>query len=196
MKGVCTLRDRAVLSTDKEIRSAMVLVISADGDVLHFVDWRRALLMVHVGHAYVVETVKTAGDDGTLRDVVLRSPSVEVPLPLIVALTPGVYVPDIAFASAKTETAQRLAVLRRDKFTCTYCGGRGATVDHIFPKSRGGRYTWQNLVTACADCNVAKSDRTPEEAGMTMLFDPRVFEGGAEDLQAEVWERIDAATSA
>lgn len=190
MRAVGLLRDRAVIKHNQSIKHAMVLVIGPDGDILHFVEWRRAVLMVNDGHADVIETVKCLDSDGTQHEVMLRSPSREVPLPLVVALRPNVYVPDVAFVQAKSESASRIAILRRDRHTCTYCGRPGYTVDHIVPKSRGGRYTWQNLVTACAECNVTKADRTPEEADMTMLFDPRVFEGGAADLQNEVWQLL------
>ncbi len=58
----------------------------------------------------------------------------------------------------------------RDEYTCRYCKqrkrGKELSIDHIFPKSRGGPDTWENCVTACLDCNQRKADRTPREAGM------------------------------
>ncbi len=67
---------------------------------------------------------------------------------------------------------------RRDRFTCAYCGQRFLERDlqceHIVPESRGGRATWMNLVAACGPCNLNKADRTPEEAGMPLLFLPYV----------------------
>jgi hypothetical protein len=75
-------------------------------------------------------------------------------------------------------------LLRRDRYTCAYCGDRREVRDlqaeHIVPASRGGAYSWMNLVTACAWCNARKADRTPEEAGMPLLYLPYVpsrFEG-------------------
>ncbi len=65
-------------------------------------------------------------------------------------------------------------VRRRDKFRCAYCGNRGSTVDHIFPESRGGESSWLNTVTACTPCNGRKDNKTPKEAGMRLLFEPRV----------------------
>lgn len=64
----------------------------------------------------------------------------------------------------------RRGVLIRDKFTCAYCGKPGTTIDHVHPRSRGGKNTWQNLVTACGSCNHKKRNRTPEEAGMILLW--------------------------
>jgi hypothetical protein len=72
----------------------------------------------------------------------------------------------------------RAKLLRRDRATCAYCGDRfpddALTCEHIFPESRGGRWTWMNLVAACGPCNLAKADRTPEEAGMPLLYLPYV----------------------
>lgn len=69
-------------------------------------------------------------------------------------------------------------LLRRDRHTCAYCGEvfaeRDLQAEHIVPDSRGGPYAWMNLVTACADCNARKADRTPEEAGMPLVYLPYV----------------------
>lgn len=69
-------------------------------------------------------------------------------------------------------------LLRRDRFTCAYCGGvfaeRELQCEHIVPASRGGATGWMNLVAACAACNGAKADRTPEEARMPLLYLPYV----------------------
>jgi 5-methylcytosine-specific restriction endonuclease McrA len=68
----------------------------------------------------------------------------------------------------------RQNILIRDGYKCAYCGSenRILTLDHIMPKSRGGRNTWENLITSCGNCNVKKNNRTPEEANMTLLFQP------------------------
>lgn len=72
----------------------------------------------------------------------------------------------------------KLKLFRRDRMTCAYCGQRfherELQCEHIVPESRGGRWTWMNLVTACAACNARKADRTPEEAGMPLVYLPYV----------------------
>ncbi len=68
----------------------------------------------------------------------------------------------------------RQNLLRRDRHTCAYCGGRAETVDHILPASRGGRWEWANTVAACEHCNCRKGDRTPTEARMPLRFRPFV----------------------
>ena len=69
-------------------------------------------------------------------------------------------------------------LLRRDRHTCAYCGQvhaeRALQCEHIVPASRGGAWSWMNLVTACAGCNGRKADRTPEEAGMPLAYLPYV----------------------
>jgi 5-methylcytosine-specific restriction endonuclease McrA len=70
----------------------------------------------------------------------------------------------------------RVNVWKRDKGACQYCGVKvdPATYqyEHVLPKSRGGRTTWENIVVACCPCNQKKRDRTPEEAGMRLLRKP------------------------
>jgi len=69
-------------------------------------------------------------------------------------------------------------LFRRDRHICAYCGERFAERDlqceHIVPVSRGGLWTWMNLVTACGGCNGRKANRTPEQAGMPLLYLPYV----------------------
>ncbi len=62
----------------------------------------------------------------------------------------------------------RRAVLARDSWTCQYCGSRksGLTVDHVIPRSRGGKSVWENIVAACASCNRRKGNRLPREIHM------------------------------
>lgn len=67
----------------------------------------------------------------------------------------------------------RAGVLKRDKYLCAYCGKPGATtMDHVVPRSRGGRGEWLNAVAAHSGCNEKKGSRTPEEAGMPLLWQP------------------------
>lgn len=69
-------------------------------------------------------------------------------------------------------------LLRRDRHTCAYCAGvfheRDLQCEHVMPESRGGLWSWTNLVTACGACNNHKAARTPEEAGMPLVYLPYV----------------------
>lgn len=77
----------------------------------------------------------------------------------------------------RSHLCTKSAIKARDTM-CAYCGGAAETVDHIIPRSRGGMLTWDNAVAACRRCNHRKADRTPAEAGMTLLIvpsQPRLF---------------------
>jgi 5-methylcytosine-specific restriction endonuclease McrA len=69
----------------------------------------------------------------------------------------------------------RASIFARDNHSCQYCGRRGGglTIDHVIPRARGGRYGWANLVTCCLKCNNKKGNRTPQEALMRLLRQPR-----------------------
>ncbi len=106
-------------------------------------------------------------------DRVVRSPSLEMRLPSVVALK-GYVKP------AKFPAFTRFNLFLRDRFECQYCGRRGdLTFDHVVPRSQGGRTTWGNVTTACAACNLRKGGRTPRKCGLhprTMPYRPTVFE--------------------
>jgi 5-methylcytosine-specific restriction endonuclease McrA len=78
----------------------------------------------------------------------------------------------------------RRNLLARDNYMCAYCGRhagaggelslRDLTIDHVVPKSRGGGNGWTNTVTCCKRCNTRKGGRTPHEAGMKLLFEPKM----------------------
>ncbi len=100
----------------------------------------------------------------------IRSPSWEMRLPSVIALKQ--YVP-LAGRPAFT----RFNVFLRDRFVCQYCDGRfpveDLTFDHVVPRSRGGRTTWENVVTACSACNLLKGNRLPTESRMLPRRIPR-----------------------
>lgn len=102
-----------------------------------------------------------------------RAPSVIEVYPIIALHgSPKVNLFDIVPAFSKHK------LFRRDRFTCAYCGDayqeRDLQCEHILPASRGGAWSWMNLVTACGACNGRKAARTPEEAGMPLLYAPYV----------------------
>ncbi len=74
----------------------------------------------------------------------------------------------------KVPPVNRREVLRRDHHSCQYCGvTKHLTLDHVIPRSRGGKHSWDNVVTACERCNSKKGDRTPQEAGMPLRNHPK-----------------------
>jgi 5-methylcytosine-specific restriction endonuclease McrA len=74
----------------------------------------------------------------------------------------------------KVPPVNRRGILRRDRNSCQYCGSnKNLTLDHVIPRSRNGRHTWENVVAACSECNCRKSNRTPKEAGMPLRTKPK-----------------------
>jgi 5-methylcytosine-specific restriction endonuclease McrA len=74
-----------------------------------------------------------------------------------------------------TMKCRKDVVLKRDSYTCVYCGVKPAdkkklTIDHVIPRSKGGDSSYGNCVSACKKCNNWKGASTPEEAGMRMLY--------------------------
>jgi 5-methylcytosine-specific restriction endonuclease McrA len=70
----------------------------------------------------------------------------------------------------------RRNIFARDKNKCQYCGKRFPTselsLDHVIPRSMGGKSMWENIVCACANCNVKKGGRTPKQASMSLIKKP------------------------
>jgi len=74
----------------------------------------------------------------------------------------------------KVTPVNRREVLKRDRHSCQYCGSNNRlTLDHVIPLSKGGQHRWDNVVTACEQCNQRKRDRTPFEAGMPLSTKPK-----------------------
>lgn len=102
-------------------------------------------------------------------DVVVRSPTLEMKLPSVIALKEYI-VPKAVPAFT------RFNVFLRDRFTCQYCTDQfpigDLTFDHLVPRSRGGRTSWENITTACMDCNLTKGDKLCRECGMFPIKKP------------------------
>jgi 5-methylcytosine-specific restriction endonuclease McrA len=122
--------------------------------------WEDAVRLIYVGSASVVAEY----------DEELRSPSVTWKMPAVIVLKKDVR------AKKKGVKYSPFNMFVRDKFTCQYCGDRKKqrelTRDHVVPRARGGRTTWENTVTACRPCNSQKGSMTCDEAGMFPLHDP------------------------
>ncbi|MBL4720173.1 MAG: HNH endonuclease [Alphaproteobacteria bacterium] len=96
-------------------------------------------------------------------DRVIHSPSFNLTLPSVISLKEYI-------VSNRRPAFTRFNVFLRDRFACQYCGdalpSHELTFDHVVPRSRGGRTTWENVVAACAPCNLRKGGRMPSYAGM------------------------------
>ncbi|PLX38325.1 MAG: HNH endonuclease [Hyphomicrobiales bacterium] len=93
-------------------------------------------------------------------DVAVRSPKFEMRLPSVVSLKTFI-------RPARNPAFTRFNVFLRDRFECQYCGSQDdLTFDHVVPRSRGGQTTWDNVVAACAPCNLKKGNKSCRHADM------------------------------
>lgn len=101
---------------------------------------------------------------------VFHSPSTEVLVPSVLVLRQYVVMPETSRARSIMLTTRN--VCARDGHRCGYCRGTANTIDHIVPRSRGGKNTWENVTAACGRCNAKKADHTLEELGWTLHTEP------------------------
>ena len=138
-----------------------VLVLNASYEPLNVVTERRAIVLLIKDKAQLVEA----------REGRVRAESFSIPRPTVIRLVAYVRIP-YRFQLP----VSRRGVLARDGYACQYCGACPArselTIDHVVPRSHGGRRTWKNLVTACIRCNHRKGGRTPAQAGMKLRATP------------------------
>ncbi len=137
--------------------SAPVLLINFSYEPLRIIRGRDAIRLMVKGKADVVLGRKV--------DV---TPGME--MPSVIRLREYRRVPHTQ------KVMSRRNILQRDAYLCMYCNRLcnfgEASLDHVIPRSKGGKSDWDNLVTACKKCNHRKADRTPEEAGMPLLRRP------------------------
>lgn len=134
-----------------------VLVLNATFEPLSVVSIRRAVCLL------LTERVELLHGSG--RPV--RSERLRLDEPSVVRLARYVHIP-----YTNHRAPNRRGVLVRDGHTCQYCAGPAETVDHVVPRSRGGRHTWDNVVAACRRCNGGKRDRLLSETNMRLARTP------------------------
>lgn len=154
------------------------LVLNRHWTVVNVVPVRHALVLVCRDAARVIapdtyeihDMPSWAAQAVAADESVIRLVSRSIRVPEVIVLTryerpPRRYVP-----------FTRRNLYRRDQYTCQYCGKKpgseNLSIEHIVPRSLGGRTSWTNCVLACVRCNVRKANRTPEQAGMRLLRRP------------------------
>lgn len=140
------------------------LVLSSSWEPLQRVSWKDAFCLLFTDKAEVILEYA---------DKVVRTVSQTFAVPSIVRLTKKTR------SKRKNLRYSPENIYLRDKGQCQYCGVKvpkrgpdGFTRDHVIPRSRGGKTTWENIVVACHKCNQKKGNRTPEEAGMPLRTKP------------------------
>jgi 5-methylcytosine-specific restriction endonuclease McrA len=138
--------------------SQKVLVLNQDYSALAICTMPKAFLLVYLNKAELIAESSTEK---------LHSIQQTFPYPSVIRLNRYVYFP------YKGVVLSRQNIFKRDGNQCQYCGsGDHLTLDHVIPKSRQGRTSWDNLITACKYCNSKKGHMTPEEAGMQLTRQP------------------------
>ena len=138
---------------------APVLVLNLNYVPINVCTVRRAIILLGKGKAELLENHR-----GELRTV-----SAVIEAPSIIRL---VYLVKRPFLPRKLSKKE---VFLRDRFTCQYCGNKSQelTLDHVIPRRQNGSHSWNNVVAACAKCNLRKAGRTPVEASMKLVKEPR-----------------------
>lgn len=139
-----------------------VLLLNASYTPLRVINWKRAITLVVEGRADVVEN----------SDQIAHSPSINMEIPEVIRLKKYVKVP-----YKKKIPVTNKGVLKRDNHTCGYCGKKATTIDHIRPRSKGGKHSWLNVVAACVKCNSTKSDTQLSDLGWKLNIKPFEPEG-------------------
>ena len=137
-----------------------VIVLNADFSYLNTINWKRAIKLLLQKK---VEVIKYTNK-------IIRGFNSTMKIPLVVRL--------MKFVRAVYKGSVPLSkknIFVRDLYVCQYCGKKikkRPTIDHIVPKSRGGSFSWTNVVTACLKCNQKKGCKLPSEAGMSLIRKP------------------------
>lgn len=141
------------------LSSRSALLLNASWEPLMVVSARRAIVLVLQEKAEVLHHGAVS----------VSSERFSMKVPSVLRLLYYVHAPFRARVGLN-----RKAIFARDRYRCQYCGGPAENIDHVVPRSRGGNHSWDNVVASCRRCNARKENRTPEEAGMTLLRRPTV----------------------
>lgn len=137
------------------------LRLTHDWQPLDIIDWQRAMVLIYEGKVAILEEYA---------DRTVRSAHQVHHIPAVVH-----HIKPVRKRKLKVRFS-RAGIYDRDHGRCCYCARVVAfssmSYDHLVPRSKGGRTTWENIVLACIDCNREKGSKTLEEAGMRLLTQP------------------------
>ena len=148
--------------TEAQLNSCRALVLNASWQPIETVSWQHAFTKILNGRAKAIDHY----------DAVVRTPNDELFIPAVILLTEYNGVPP----ASRTVYSKRL-VLIRDKYTCQYCAAKlvlsTATIDHVVPRSRGGKSNFDNCVASCSNCNKIKGNKGLNQVKMRLIKKPR-----------------------
>lgn len=156
--------------------NSSVLVLNRNFQPVHVTSVKRALSLLYLGVAKAIDTQYRlyefedwAALSATTQDSI-KTVDRRIRVPRVVVLSAYEYLPRgrVRFS--------RLNIYARDHDTCQYCARRlpraELNLDHVVPRSQGGKTSWENVVCSCVPCNLSKGGRTPEQAGLKLLKKP------------------------
>ncbi len=153
-----------------------VLVLNKNYQPVHVTSVRRAFALLYSGLARAIDSQYRLYDFATWSALsaghhdAIATIHQTIRVPRVVVLSAFEHLPKgrVRFS--------RLNIYARDHDTCQYCGAQKArpalNLDHVVPRTLGGRTSWENIVCSCVDCNLRKGGRTPEQAGMKLIRPP------------------------
>jgi 5-methylcytosine-specific restriction endonuclease McrA len=157
--------------------NSAVLVLNRNYQPVHVTSVKRALALLYLGVAKAIdaqyrlyEFEDWAALGASAQHECIHTINRRIRVPRVVVLSAYEYLPRgrVRFS--------RLNIYARDHDTCQYCGRQlprsELNLDHVVPRSQGGKTTWENVVCSCVPCNLKKGGRTPEQAGMALLRVP------------------------
>ena len=150
----------------EKLDSISVLMLSTGYEPLFKTDWKKAVSAVFGGRAEIIEFHESLS---------IKTSSGDYPLPTKVRFLSGVFIGKIKkFSRVPRPTKKNLWL--RDKAMCQYCSKKitlaSCTIDHVIPKSKGGKHVWSNIVLACSSCNQRKGSSLLENTDMKILNNP------------------------
>lgn len=164
------LRNRMLDPNERicQIEKQQVLVLSTGYEPLFRTNWKRAISAILSGRAEVIEEHETLW---------IGTTSGKIPLPLVVRFVTGIIAARLRTIKRSHKPSKKM-LWKRDEGKCQYCSVKvslsNATIDHVIPRSRGGKETWKNLVIACSKCNSKKGNNLTHECGMIPLTKPKI----------------------
>lgn len=160
-----------------DVLTAPVLILNRGYQPVRITTVRHAFMMLYMGRARAIDGDFEPLDfadwiavEPAAEDEVLGTTGGPVRVPRVLLLVHYNRVPRAPLRLSRRN------IFLRDDYTCQYCRSRlparELNLDHVIPRSRGGRSTWENLVTSCRVCNLLKGRATPEECGMSLRRQP------------------------
>lgn len=139
-----------------------VVLVDINFTILGTISWKKAIKLIFANKAQAIKNDETT--------VLYQNNSITIFLPKLIQLKTSVN-----YLWNAEINCTRKNIMIRDRFRCVYCDNsnkHNLTIDHIIPKSKGGKFTFENCVTCCSSCNKKKGNHTLEEVGFRLIRKP------------------------